>query len=225
MSGVDPFALKRLSKFNPVRLGFTTWVWLIDQYSRVRFERYLLPMVPFPDVLPDAPQADWNDTQVTPEQARNLLWALHLVDGLAGCVVEIGSWRGVTTSYLAAETTEPVFGIDPFIGPSNEKNLRVFERRTQSFPNVSLIRKASGAALKDWKHGHAKFAFIDGSHNYGNVSHDLEAIQRIMLPGGIITLHDTDNPTYPGCRRAVYELRDRFDLVAHLPNLTIFRCR
>jgi predicted O-methyltransferase YrrM len=225
MSRVDPFALKRFPKVHPVRLAFTIWGWLIDRYSGLRFESYSLPIVPFPDALPDAPQADWNDTQVTPEQARNLLRALHLVDHLSGCIVEVGSWRGVTTSYLAAETPEPVLGIDPFIGPENEKNLRVFERRTQPLPNVSLIRNPFGAALKDWKHGHAKFAFIDGSHNYGNVSHDIEAVQEIMQPGGIIALHDTDNPTYPGCRKAVYETQNCFDLVAHVPNLTIFRCR
>ena len=125
---------------------------------------------------------------------------LELCSGMSRINLPVGdlymarvvSWRGVTTSNLAAETSAPVVAIDPFIGPSAEGHMRVFQQRT-------------------------------GSHDYANVAHDLRAIQPLMEPGGLIALHDTDHPEFPGSRRAVYEQRRHLELVAHIPDLVVFR--
>ncbi|MGD0013051.1 MAG: hypothetical protein ABSD56_01295 [Bryobacteraceae bacterium] len=41
--------------------------------------------------------------------------------------------------------------------------------------------------------------------------------------GAIIAVHDTDNRAFAGCRRAVYEQLERFELIAHVPDLVLLR--
>lgn len=220
---IDPFAVKVYPRSHPFRLAYTAWARSADWWFRFGFSKRALPDVLPDGPLPEAPKTDWKDTQVTPRQAQHLLYALETVEHDPGCVLEIGCWRGITTSYLAAHTNAPVFAVDPYIGPFAEPNFRVFQQRTQAFPHVHLIRKPCGAALKDWSYPRIKFAFIDGSHDYANVAHDLERVRALMQPGGLIALHDTDNPVFPGCRKAVYDQRNFFNLFLHVKDLTIFQ--
>jgi hypothetical protein len=109
---IGPYLIKRLPKHHLKRVVYALWARLADRYSRVFFEEYALPEKLISE-LPLAPEADWNETQVNPEQARYLLWGLRCTESLPGCIVEVGSWRGVTTAYLAGNTTATVIAIDP----------------------------------------------------------------------------------------------------------------
>jgi hypothetical protein len=220
---LDPYLLKRYPKWHPKRLRFTAKCWLADRYSRKHFDEYAIPFVDPWGASQSIPAASWSDTQVTPLQSTYLLRALQAAEAVPGCVVEVGSWRGVTTRYLASATESLVVGIDPFIGPLNEVNLRKFEERTASLPNVKLRRQTFGEAIRGWADGFARFVFIDAAHDYANVSHDLGAAQLITAPGAIIALHDTDDAACAGCRRAVYEQLERFELIVHIPNLVVLR--
>jgi predicted O-methyltransferase YrrM len=219
---IDPYLIKRLPKVHHKRLLYTLWARSAERYSRYFFQEYELPEQILP-CLPAAPNATWEETQVTPEQARYLLWALQHTNELTGCVVEVGSWRGVTTAYLANSTGATVVAIDPWIGDKNEVNWRSFLSRTASCSNVVCQRKPFGQAVREWTHGPVRFIFIDAAHDYANVAHDLAAVRRLVMPGGIVALHDTDNPQFSGCRRAVYEAAECFELAAHIPNLVLLR--
>jgi hypothetical protein len=162
---------------------------------------------------------------VTPAQARHLLWALRETEGLNGCVVEIGSWRGVTTQYLALNTKSSVIGVDPYIGQCSEPNLKRFLQKTEGLANVVLERRTFGSVFGCWPHGPIRFAFIDGIHDYVNVSHDLNAVASLAVSNGMIALHDTDQICFAGCRRAIHEQIGQFELVAHMPNLVLLRVR
>jgi hypothetical protein len=220
---IDPYLLKRYPKWHLKRVIFTAWCQLSERYSHSFFEEYKIPFVDPWGASNSVPDASWDDTQVTPTQSTYLLRALRLADATEGCVVEVGSWRGVTTQYLAAATDSKVVGIDPFIGPLNEVNLRSFQERTATLPNVKLRRQTFGEAVRSWDEGLARFIFIDAAHDYTNVFHDLAAAQRITSSGAVIALHDTDDPNCAGCRRAVYEQLEKFELVVHIPNLVILR--
>jgi hypothetical protein len=39
----------------------------------------------------------------------------------------------------------------------------------------------------------------------------------------VIAVHDTDSLEFAGCRRAVYEVVEEYELLAHLDNLVILR--
>lgn len=160
-----------------------------------------------------------------PEQARYLLKLLRETEDVSGCVVEVGSWRGATTTWMATNTRRTVVAVDPWIGDRNNVNWEAFRNRTGDLTNVRSERKPFGKAMREWTHGPASFAFIDAAHDYVNVAHDFAAVRGVMTPGGVIAFHDTDNIAFAGCRRAVYEIAEDFELLAHIPNLTVFRVR
>jgi predicted O-methyltransferase YrrM len=221
---IDPFFIKRLPKYHVKRLIYTLWVRLAERYSRFFFDEYLFPEQTLP-YLPEAPQANWTETQVSAEHARYLLWAMRETDHLSGCVVEVGSWRGVTTAYLAAATEDRVVAIDPWIGDRNEENYEQFLACTSGFPNIRCERKAFGQAAREWVHGPVRFVFVDAAHDYANVAHDIAVARSLTLQGGIIAIHDTDNIDFAGCRRAIYEVLEHYELAAHIKNVVLLRVR
>ncbi|HQR43801.1 MAG TPA: class I SAM-dependent methyltransferase [Gemmatales bacterium] len=223
MPPIDPYSLKSIPKWHPRRLYHTALARLEEWKARQAFDQYALPRLVV-DTLPALPDGIvWSDTQVSPEQLRHLLWALQQTEGLGGTVVEIGCWRGVTTAALAQHTQRPVVGIDCFIGSANQVNRDHFVQRLAAYPHASLLEKPSGAAARAWDRGPISFIFIDADHDYWNVAHDINAWLPHVMPGGMIALHDTDLKVFAGSRRAVYEVHQQLDLVAHPENLTIFR--
>ena len=48
------------------------------------------------------------------------------------------------------------------------------------------------------------FAFIDGDF-YQSIKVSLSIVERRMMPGGIIVIHDYNNPALPGVAKAVDE--------------------
>jgi predicted O-methyltransferase YrrM len=220
---IDPYLIKRLPKWHFKRVVYTASARLSESYSRFFFDEYELPFVDCIGNPTGAPDACWEDTQVTPQQASYLLKALELAGRSGGCVVEVGSWRGVTTEYLARATDAPLVAIDPFIGPRNEVNLQRFTERIGHLSNVTLRRQTFGEAVRTWNAGPARFIFIDAAHDYFNVRHDLSAAIGITRPGSIVALHDVDDRNCAGCRRAVYEQLERFQLLTHIANLAILR--
>jgi predicted O-methyltransferase YrrM len=221
---IDPYFIKRLPKFHHKRLLYTLNARLQERFSRYFFEEYALPIKTL-ESLPSAPSAQWSETQVEPEQARYLMHMLQRTEHQPGCVVEVGCWRGATTEWMAASTKRTVVAIDPWIGDQNDTNYQAFKSRTVNRHNVLVERKTFGEAIREWNHGPVSFAFIDAAHDYVNVSHDLAAVQQIMAPEGIMAFHDTDNIRFAGCRRALFNEIERFDLIAHVPNLSILRIR
>ena len=225
----DPFAIKRLPKWHPRRLAFKSQTMRIEWESRRRYNRYALPEKVLADlpVLPDA--IAWRNTSVTPLQMQHLLHAWRSPSRLAGTVVvEVGSCRGETTRCLAQASSRTVVAVDPYSGYGGaEAELDQFHRRIAGLDNVVLERTTSGAAARHWPHGPASFLFIDAVHDYVNTSFDIVTWSPLLVPGGILALHDTDQEFFAGTRRAAFEAHggDRFELLAHPSNLTLFVAR
>ena len=68
---------------------------------------------------------------------------------------------------------------------------------------VTTINGRSMEVLKDWRHGPIDYAFLDGSHEYGDVRSELEALDSLMAEGGVIVVDDF----HPGV--VVYRVRSR----------------
>ena len=68
---------------------------------------------------------------------------------------------------------------------------------------VTTINGRSMEVLKDWRHGPIDYAFLDGSHEYGDVRGELEALDSLMAEGGVIVVDDF----HPGV--VVYRVRSR----------------
>jgi predicted O-methyltransferase YrrM len=222
---IDPFSLKSRSYHNPKRAVYTAWFRFQDWRSRRRFERFAIPLKRPPDG-PPAPPPPAGDTAVTPDQYCCLWAALHATEILTGtCIVEIGAYRGTTTRFLAQNTSRPVIAIDPFIGyGGNLEDLAKFQANTADLPNLSHRRLTSGQGRAEWTAGRSiGLLFIDAVHDYANTRFDIETWLPVVAAGGVIALHDVDQFSFAGTRRAAAELLGRHPLFAHVDNLAAFQ--
>ncbi|MEK7127324.1 MAG: class I SAM-dependent methyltransferase [Patescibacteria group bacterium] len=131
-------------------------------------------------------------------------------------IVEIGSFMGKSTAYLASGLRDghggKVIAIDPHLGETGTKwkfsstweqfNKNIHELNLETF--VEPVRKTSEEAHKKWNRK-IDLLNIDGLHDYKNVKLDL----RLWLPhlknGGVLVCHDAFGPTYPGVMKAIIE--------------------
>jgi FkbM family methyltransferase len=175
-----------------------------------------------------APEFDQQDTSVTPPQARELLAALLATEAMTGPIVEVGSYRGVTTHLLATHTRRPIVAVDPFAGYGGaEEELMRFNQRIAGLQNVTHLRLTSGEAAHKPLVANCSFVFIDAVHDYVNTRFDGMTWAGRLCPGGMLAFHDTDQKTFAGTRRFVTEWSRHpdFELYSHVDNLTIFRKR
>lgn len=124
-----------------------------------------------------------------------------------GEVVEIGSFKGKSTFWLASSLRDGGFNqavncVDSFTGSEEHKEGQKFESknifndfRLNMFKNglkdyVKVFPNKSEVVVKNWDKP-IRFLFIDGSHEYEDVRHDFIEWSKFVVPGGIIALHDT----------------------------------
>jgi len=138
----------------------------------------------------------------------------------AGCppgapIVEIGSWKGKSTVWLACGVRDPgvttVFAIDPHEQSLEEPGARTLEDLQANLaladvggrvvPIVATSHVA--AATFERKPG---LVFVDGSHLEEDVRADLEDWLPKLLEGGVVALHDVINHRWAGPRRALRRL-------------------
>jgi predicted O-methyltransferase YrrM len=139
-----------------------------------------------------------------------LLYLLAFAAG-EGDVVEIGSWLGRSTAFLAqaCEDTDNgvVHAIDSFRGnpgterllpvplPDMEQAMRENIERVGLAHRVVVHPKPSQEAREE-VHGPVRMLFIDGEHTHDAVSSDLSYAD-LLGPGGILVLDDVSE-SFPG---------------------------
>ena len=125
----------------------------------------------------------------------HLLSALRATEHIRQtAIVEIGSYRGETTRCMAQATSRHVFAIDPYIGYGGaNEDYRRFKSRTDDLPAVTHLKATSGFAARAWKGVPISLLFIDAVHDYVNVRHDFSVWANLVVGGGIVAFHDTDN--------------------------------
>lgn len=133
-----------------------------------------------------------------------------------GAVVEIGSWKGRSTIWLAKGSGKgkrvKVFAVDHHTGSPEHRvgseGIRTFEEfkanieRAQVVDLVVPIVKASvegSAGFKD----PIELLFIDGAHDYDSVKQDYESWSPKVIDGGVIAFHDSE---FEGVSRFLEEL-------------------
>ncbi|MDX1971661.1 MAG: class I SAM-dependent methyltransferase [Candidatus Sumerlaeia bacterium] len=220
---VDPFAVKQYHKFHPYRIYHKIQSVLANKEAARNFSRYELPQKALATLSPEEDQPI-PDTYVTPLQFLHLKMGMEMMQHSGGCIVELGCFRGVTTSKLAELTSKSLYAVDPFIGyGGSEEDYALFLQRTKGFANVRHLRKTSGQAAREWDGPEVDLVFIDALHDYDNTLHDILAWREHVTPGGLLAMHDTDNTRFAGTRRAVYEVSKTMELVAHVQDLVILR--
>ncbi len=128
---------------------------------------------------------------------------------IQGTIVEIGSYRGKSTIFLAKGSKRglgnTVHAIEPHaeyvgifggkFGPEDKEAFLSNIQKHDVKDGVQLISQKSGDAALEWTQP-ISLLWIDGDHSYEAVKRDVLLWERFLCPGGIIALHDVmpDSP-------------------------------
>jgi predicted O-methyltransferase YrrM len=146
-----------------------------------------------------------------------LLYELARDVDAAACIVEIGSWKGRSTVWLAAGAKAGrgarVVAIDPHQGSSlhaegesTEHALRRNLHLALVSEQVDVVVDTSEGAVDGWDRP-IGLLWIDGDHAYESVRRDFLLWEGYVADGGIVALHDTLFWDGPG--RVVSEYLER----------------
>jgi dTDP-4-dehydrorhamnose reductase len=141
--------------------------------------------------------------------------------------VEIGSWKGKSSAYMAIEIANSDKDIDfccvdTWQGGEEHQNFDCLSSLYETFINnmkpvenyYRYLKMTSLEAVEQFEDNSLDFVFIDASHEYEDVKADILAWIRKVKPGGILAGHDYYvNTTIRLCgvNEAVDECLDKFD--------------
>jgi predicted O-methyltransferase YrrM len=145
--------------------------------------------------------------------------------GGVGAVVEIGSYLGRSTCFLAAGSKaagrEKVVAVDHFRGSPEHQSGQKFASATLAREGTTLHRfrenlgrldladhvtpvvSSSAEAAARWA-GPVRLLFIDGDHAYESTRQDFILWSPFVVPHGLVCFHDVDS--WPGVTQFYEEL-------------------
>ncbi len=131
------------------------------------------------------------------QEGRFLEKATYVTESLKGEIVEIGSFCGKSTIYLA-QSRSSVYAVDPHKGnvgdnqkyPSTRKQFLLNLKTAQVQDNVIPLIKTSTSAAQKWKKP-IRTLFIDGLHDEKNAEMDFVLWSKHLVDNGIIAIHDS----------------------------------
>lgn len=131
-------------------------------------------------------------------------------------IVEVGSYRGQSTAFLASGSTgAKVFAVDPWDLDGNvsgrfgfaEKSTRnLFEyqlRAARLWSRVTPVQGFSIDVAADWKGPQVGLLFIDGDHSENAVRADVAAWTPHLADGATVAFDDYNTPRNPGVKAVV----------------------
>ena len=152
---------------------------------------------------------------LSPCEGRFLFWLASKMppNGLA---VEIGSFKGKSTSFLASGMTSggklaciDSWGNDAMPYDPKESSFQDFQTNTRAYRNAIECHQGISADISiSWKRP-IDLLFIDGDHSYGGCSSDIKSWVHFVRKGGWIAFHDSGES---GVSKALSE---------HLPNWVV----
>lgn len=159
-------------------------------------------------------------------ESGKFLYSLCYMQQLAGDVVEVGSWQGYSTSFLASAVRDSnngtLYAIDHFrgnvgkedryrVGSEDLSDLRAnFERNMERLglrEQIVLLDMPNDAAVQRLPERNIRFLFVDGDHTREGVAKDIRLFLPRLLPGAIVVFDDFA-ARFPGVAEATDELLD-----------------
>ncbi len=151
-----------------------------------------------------------------------------------GCIVEIGSYKGRSTMFLAAGSRAghfaKVYSIDTHDGgrwlreKTNLGDINTYDEFIANLEAASLreyvnvIVNDSVVVAKSWI-GDIGLLFVDGDHFYESTLNDLLEWLPHVIKGGVVVIHDAIargiHPAHPGPARVASEYLIKGDLFHH----------
>lgn len=126
-----------------------------------------------------------------------------------GLFVEIGAWKGRSTALLvevAQRLAVParVVSIDPHMRDTWGEFQETVKRFDLEARGLEVHRAMSHAVGSSWSRP-ISFLWVDGSHEYPDVVHDIADFTPHVMPGAYVLFDDAARGYFPGVERALAE--------------------
>jgi predicted O-methyltransferase YrrM len=130
-------------------------------------------------------------------------------------VLEIGSYCGRSTICLA-QTAKDVVSVDPHDGRGTPQPRDTYDEFRANLERYNLnqnvsVNQCTLDELLGWMKPPGRLdrsfdlIFIDGAHDYANVTRDIDRALTVLAPGGLLAFHDYQSIDHPGVTKAVDE--------------------
>lgn len=135
--------------------------------------------------------------------------------------VEVGSWKGRSSSYMCVEIARSnkninFFCVDTWQGSKEHGVIDGDQLYKQFLTNMkpllhlfSALRLPSVEAAELFQDNSLDFVFVDASHEYEHVKQDIASWLPKIAAGGLLAGHDYDD-NWPGVKAAVQESFENF---------------
>jgi hypothetical protein len=161
---------------------------------------------------------------LVPEEVCNTLYDLASCVPPDQAIVEIGSYKGKSTCFLAAGAKNGlgarVWAVDPWdlngnitgrFGFAEARTREMFRHQVEEAglsDHITAIRGFSIAVAKTWDGPPIGLLYVDGDHREAAVRGDWNAWQPHLVEGATVVFDDLDTPKNPGVRVVVDELSE-----------------
>jgi len=147
-----------------------------------------------------------------------------------GCIVEIGSYRGMSTIALALGAHVPVYAIEPHehftgvlggtFGPADRRAFFENLLRAGVVEKVRLVNLSSEVVAPGWKIP-VGLLWIDGDHRHEAVRRDFGSWEPHLR--GKVAFHDAIQPTLGPAQLIDELLASGYELVEHVQGTKVLR--
>lgn len=128
----------------------------------------------------------------------------------AGAIVEIGSWQGRSTIWLAAAARlagHRVFAVDPHEHSREDPSARTYQLFTKNLAAAGLLASVTPLVMRSREaasriEAPIRVLFVDGDHSVAGARADAEIWLPRVVVGGVVMFHDVATSGYTGPRRA-----------------------
>ena len=178
-------------------------------------------------------RADDVDGWLSDVQGRALFDAAASATG-RGVIVEIGSWKGRSTTWLASGARlsgQRVYAIDPHRGSREDPAADTLKEFLDNLARNGLADVVEPIVMTSEQaaaHMTApiELLFIDGDHSFEAVRRDAELWLPRLMDGGTVMFHDVATAAYTGPRRIVQRMvcrNSRFHEIGRVGSMLVAR--
>jgi hypothetical protein len=130
-------------------------------------------------------------------------------------IVELGSYKGMSTCYLAGATTNQVYAVDAWdlagnitgrFGFARPDTYAAFLTNTADYPNVTPVKAFSVRAAQRWRNGPVGLLYGDADHKERSVWEDVNTWYPHLTAEAPVVLDDWGTERNPGVERAANRL-------------------
>jgi predicted O-methyltransferase YrrM len=166
-------------------------------------------------------------------QGRALFDAAAATRG-RGAIVEIGSWKGRSTAWLAAGASiagQRVHAIDPHLRSREDPAANTLSEFMANIGRAGLAHAVEPLVMTSMDAaekltGQIELLFIDGDHEYEGVKRDADLWLPRLVDGGLVVFHDVASAGYSGPRRVFRRCicwSPRFDSIRRIGSMVAAR--